>query len=158
MKTIIIYATRYGSVEKAAMKLKSHLEGEVDIANVKSAPALCNYDMIILGGSIYDGTVQQELSKLSEDNLHDLLKKKTGLFICARIEKEGATESYFSKSFPQQLYDAAIAKVNLGHEIDLNILSDKDLETVRKGGIEESISVFHEDRIKEFAEVMNRSV
>ncbi len=158
MKTIIIYATRYGSVEKVAMKLKSHLEGKINIVNVKNKPALFNYGRIILGGSIYEGKVQQELIKFSEDNLYDLLKKKIGLFICARIEKEGATDSYLSKSFPQQLYDAAIAKANLGHEIDLNKLSDKDLATVRKGGIEESISVFHEDRIKEFTEAMSRSV
>ena len=158
MKTIIIYATRYGSVEKAAMKLKSHLEGEVDIVNVKSDPDIYHYERVILGGSIYDGKVQRELSKFSEDNLQVLRKKKTGLFICARIEKEVATESYLSKSFPRQLYDAAIAKANLGHEIDLDKLSDKDLAFVRKGGIEESISVFHEGRMKRFAEVMNRSV
>lgn len=158
MKEIIIYSTRYGSVEKAATLLKFHLEGEVDIVNVNNNPDLTNYDIVILAGSIYEGRVQPELSKFAEDNLDALLQKKIGLFICARIEKEGTTDSYFSKSFPRQIYDAAITRTNLGYEIDLHKLDDNDLAIVRKGGIEESVSVFHDDRIKEFAAAMNRSV
>ena len=68
MKTIIIYSTKYGSVEKAAQKLKAHLQGEVDIKNVKMVSDIANYDKVILAGSIYAGRIQKEMKTFLKNN------------------------------------------------------------------------------------------
>ena len=156
MKTIIIYATKYGTVEKAARKLKEHLQGEVEIVNVKSNPEFTGYDTVILAGSIYGGRVQGVLKRFVKQNLSKLSAKRIGLYICAGTEKE--INTLLVSNFTQVLSDRAIAKANLGYEYDLKRFSFIDRLAVRIiGGVKESKSVFFADKIKEFAEKINKS-
>ena len=55
MKTLILYATKYGATEACARLLAQNLEGEVQIINIKQAKDidLRKYDRVILGSSIY---------------------------------------------------------------------------------------------------------
>lgn len=54
MKTLILYATKYGATEACARLLAQNLEGEVQIINIKQADIdLRKYDRVILGSSIY---------------------------------------------------------------------------------------------------------
>ena len=55
MKNLIVFITKYGSVEKSSQLLKGKLQGETTIVNLKkdSVPDLQDFDNIILGGSIY---------------------------------------------------------------------------------------------------------
>ena len=158
VKTIIIYSTKYGSVEKAALKLKGHLKGDVEVVNVKNNPSFIDYDVVILGGSIYAGRIQKEMKKFLKENLSKLKEKKVGLFICAGTEKETDINSYLASSFTQELYDRALAKANLGHEYDLKKFSFIDRLAVRiVGGVKESKAVYYNERISEFAGKVSNS-
>ena len=156
MKTIIIYSTKYGSVEKAAQKLKAQIQGEVDIINVKNSPDFRDYDTVILGSSIYASGIQKEMKTFLKNNLSQLIEKKVGLFICAGNEKENEIATYIAKNFTDGLSEKAIAKANLGYEYDLKKFSFIDRLAVRiVGGVKESKSVFHEEKIKDFAGKIN---
>lgn len=155
MKTIIIFSTKYGSVEKAAMKLKSHLKWETEVVNVKSNPDFSGYDVVILGGSVYAGNVQKEMRRFLRNNLPELSERKIGLFICAGTDKEETITSYLIKNFSRELYNRAIARANLGYEYDLKKFSFFDRLIVRIVGVKKSESVFYEDKIREFAEKIN---
>ncbi len=54
MKNLILFTTKYGSVEKCSNLLKEQLDGETRIVNLKrdAVPNLQEFDNIILGGSI----------------------------------------------------------------------------------------------------------
>ncbi|MBW6515708.1 MAG: flavodoxin domain-containing protein [Candidatus Cloacimonetes bacterium] len=156
MKTIIIFSTKYGSVEKAALKLRTELQGEVELVNVKTSPDFDDFDVVVLAGSIYAGRVQGAMRKFIKNNLVKLREKKIALYICAGTEKENEITKYLQDSFTQELYDKAIAKANLGFEYDLKRFSFIEKLLVRLvGGIKESKSVFYDDKIKEFAELLN---
>ena len=157
MKTIIIYATKHGTTEKAAHILKSKLTGEVHIVNIMLEPvtALEEYDTIILGGSIYVGKIQKKLSSFVNTNLPLLLEKRIGLFICAGEQDEALKEKELMTSFPPILFDHAVAKDVFGFEFGMDKLSFfEKLVMNRVKGVKTSIYELSEERIHAFAETM----
>lgn len=157
MKTIIIFSTKYGSVEKVALMLKSHLKGEVVIANVKTNPAFSEFDVVILGGSVYAGRVQKEMRGFVKRNQRALSEKTIGLYVCAGTDKEGSINSYLRNNFTPELYDKAVAKENLGYEYELEKFSFIDRLIVRIVGVKKSAAEYFEEKIKRFAEAVNNS-
>lgn len=158
MKTLIIYATKYGSAEKAAEKLKEKLQGEVTLVNImkNTVPELEQYDNIILGGSIYMGKVQKQLSNYIKYNLSELLNKRTGLFICAALNHEEKVMKELRDSFPETLYEKALAKEAFGYEFyfeKMGFIEKKMTSSIM--GFKESVSRLKEETIESFANVMN---
>ncbi|MDP4144760.1 MAG: flavodoxin domain-containing protein [Bacillota bacterium] len=157
MKSIIIYSTKYGTVEKAAKILKSKISHETEIINVAKdkIPALDDYDNIILGGSIYAGRTQKELIEFSNQNLQQLLKKKIGLFICGAQSEKESIEKELKDAFSLELYNHAIFKDSFGSEINfekLNFMEKIILRIVK--GDKSSYSDIHENKIEELVKVM----
>lgn len=155
MKPVIVYSTKYGSVEKAARKLKAMLNGEVEIFNVRSNPDIDEYDTVILAGSIYAGNIQKEMRTFLKVKLTALKEKRIGLFICAGTPKDEVAASYLKKCFPSGLYEKAIAKACFGYEYDLEKFSFFDRLIVRIVGVRKSDSLFYDEKIREFANLMN---
>lgn len=102
MKTVIIYATKYGSAENAAELLKKRLGGRVKLINIvkELVPPLNEYDTVILGGSIYAGNIQTKLGEFMNYNLDILLQKRVGLFLCAAHPDPEVREKELAASFP----------------------------------------------------------
>ena len=63
MKTIIIYATKYGFTKECVDELKSQLNGDVLAVDIlkDSISSLDAFDQIIIGGSIYMGQINKKL-------------------------------------------------------------------------------------------------
>lgn len=77
MKTAIVYATKYGCTKKCAEILKTYLHGEVNILSVKADKInLSQYDTVFIGGSVYMGKIQKEITHFCKRNLKQLLHKK----------------------------------------------------------------------------------
>lgn len=153
MKSIIIYATKHGSVENAAHLLQSKMEGESCLINImkEDVPILDEYDTIIFGGSIYVGKIQKQLSKYIAKNLPLLLKKRIGLFICAG-EKEEVRVKELETSFPNMLFTHAVCKEIFGYEIHyekLNFIEKKMAGAIL--GHKQSYSNLSETKIENFA-------
>ncbi|PLR86773.1 flavodoxin [Bacillus canaveralius] len=119
MKTIIIFATKHGSVENAARLLKTKLGEKTDLVNLakETRPSIEEYDTVILGGSIYAGNIQKSLTKYIGESLPQLLQKNVGLFICAAEPDSQTRLKELTGSFPPELYHHAKAKDILGYEI-----------------------------------------
>lgn len=158
MKTVMIYATKYGSVRKAAELLREKLNGGpalVDVAN-EPAPSLDGYDTVILGGSVYMGRVQKKLSAYIQNNLDILLKKKLGIFLCATVTDSGQQEKELKDAYPSGLYDHALAKGILGYRFDFDKMHFLDKLIISKMlGNTKSVSTFYDEGIARFAQAMN---
>ena len=92
MNTLIAYGTKHGCTEKCATELSKELDGNVEIINLKNNNKidLNKYDSVIIGGSVYIGKIQKEVTEFINSNLNELLKKQIGLFICG-MQEEGET-------------------------------------------------------------------
>jgi menaquinone-dependent protoporphyrinogen oxidase len=158
LKTIILFATKYGSVENALAILRPKLIGDVRQVNImkENAPSLNEYDQVIIGGSIYVGKIQKKLSKFVDKNLPLLLTKRVGLFICAGEKKAEVREKELVDAFPNELFKHAVCKGIFGYEIHyekLNFLEKKMVAAVL--GHKEGCSELSVGKIERFAEMMS---
>lgn len=156
MKSIIIFTTKYGSVEKAAKLLASKMDGEVHLVNImkEKAPALDEYDRVILGGSIYAGKMQKKLSGFIAGNVPQLMKKRVGLFICA-AQPEPAKSQELQASFPPELFAHAAVKEAFGYEYDFKKLNLFEKLVIRViAGVTSSKFELSDEKIDIFAKTI----
>ena len=160
MKAAIVYATKYGCTKKCAEMLKTYLNGEADILSAKSDKiSLAQYDTVFIGGSVYMGKIQQEITHFCKRNLKQLLHKKIGLFACCYTPKD--TEGFFEILFPLELLHHASYVTSVGGKMDydkMNFLYRKLFQSLKKidgfneGFIEPEINA---EEIKKLAELAN---
>src|SRR5690554_2051567 len=108
MKTLIVYATKYGCTKKCAEILGEKLEGEVDLCNIKNVESidLTQYDKVVIGGSIYAGQLQKGLRDFCSEKIDILTSKKLGLFICGMLIQKAEEE--LNNSYDKKLLDNAV--------------------------------------------------
>ncbi|MDA3855714.1 MAG: flavodoxin [Candidatus Woesearchaeota archaeon] len=121
MKTIIIYSSKHGSCEKISKILSQTLNSEMINIRENNNIEISKYDKILIGGSIYAGTIDRKLKKFIKINLKELLTKKIGLYICGLLEDEFQKE--FEESYPKELRDKAIISEKFKGEIIYNKLT-----------------------------------
>lgn len=155
MKHLIVFTTKYGSVEKAAGILAAKLGGETTIIDLAKnpSPSLAGYDTISLGGSVYMGKVQKKLAAFVEANKKELLGKKIGLFVCAGEDNPEKAVVQFEKCWPADLFSHAAAKEMFGSEIYWEKVSlfEKIAMRIIKGR-KGSFFDLHEDKIQSYAQ------
>ena len=78
MKTLIAYGSKHGAAAKCAVILKEKIRGEVEMINLQQIQniALKDYDNVIIGGSIYAGAIQKQVTAFCSQNLEILKQKK----------------------------------------------------------------------------------
>jgi len=168
MKTLIVYCTKYGTVEKCCQILKKELLGEVELCNLKNDQIgdLNDYQKVIIGGSIYIGQIQKEIKSFISTNLEKLLTKKVGLFICCARNNEIANDQ-LKLAYTEKLLNHSVVNEYFGGEITFSkmksfdrfitkMVSKKDknfpeLDENRNG------SFLRIEEIKSFASIMNRN-
>lgn len=171
MNTLIIYASKHGSAEKCASELTQRLTGKVDVYNIKDGkiPEISSYERIIIGGSIYAGKVQREVSEFCQNNLNILKQKKVGLYLCCMNKKEFETQ--LKSSFPQELIDTAVSAENFGGEFrfkEMNLLEKlvtkmvskvlaKEDPSIPKIDMKNDISLINRDNMNKFIQLMNNA-
>lgn len=158
-KTLIVYASKYGCTEKAALLLKSRLR-EAEAVNLKDAkvPALNEYGTVILGSPIYYGKIRREMAAFTSKHGQELLNKRLGLFICAGMTGEKG-EQELQQAYPDALYKCAVAKDILGDEVYPERISAVDkwvLRMVRGKGNEAGAGLSME-RLEGFARALTES-
>lgn len=157
MKTLIVYGSKHGCVEKCSRELKDKLDGEVVIVDIKkdSAPDLSLTDNIIIGGSIYAGKIQKEVTEFCLKNINELKNKKIGLFICGMREDDSG-KTQLNNSFPQELLNKATAKEYFGGEVifhKMNFFERFIIKRVCK--TDKDISNILRENISKFLKEMN---
>ena len=155
MKNCILFTTKHGSAEKAALSLKEKLKAETDIINLKNVknPDISDYDTVILGASIYIGKIQKLMRKFIGENLNELLKKNIALFIMAG-QKEKAQETLYN-AYPMELFDHAFAKEYFGYEMILENMNFLEKAATKAQGVTQSKSEIMHDAIEKMAHHIN---
>ena len=117
MKTLIVYATKYGATKQIAEQLAEYLGGAdiVDVGKGETA-SLTEYDCIVLGSPLTAGSIRKEVGAFVRQHAGELGGKRLGLFISGLQGEE--EESYFRQNFSPELLAAARAKAFLGGVFD----------------------------------------
>lgn len=135
MKVLIAYATKHGAAEKCAEMLKQKIKGEVDIVNLNQVKNVNvdDYDKVIIGGSVYAGSIQKAVTEFCTKNSERFKQKQVGLFITCM--NESAADTQLNKVFPQELLDIAVAKAACGGEYnfkDMNFMEKMIIKMITK--------------------------
>lgn len=107
MKTLIVYASKYGCVKKCCEEIRLKLNGDLDIVDIDKVGDvnLTIYNNIIIGCSVYIGSVQKSIKNFCKKNLSLLLNKSMSLFVCCLFEDQ--LNDVLAKNFPAELLEHA---------------------------------------------------
>jgi menaquinone-dependent protoporphyrinogen oxidase len=153
MKTLILYATKYGSVEKVANLIAEKIPNCI-LKNVKEKNdfQLNDFERIIIGGSIYIGKIQQQITQFCQENKETLLQKEVGIFICAMNTDN---EMQLNHSFQEELLKHSKIAAILGGEFHFEKMNFLERTIVKKiAKISESVSKLDFEKIERFCETM----
>jgi menaquinone-dependent protoporphyrinogen oxidase len=116
MKTIILYATKYGASAEIAMRLAEKI-GDAVVHDLKQPiPELIGYDCIIIGSSVYAGMFRKEAKKFLSESADILINKKFGLYASGMSKSEA--DKVFADNIPTELLLSAKAAMLLGGIFD----------------------------------------
>ena len=69
MKTLILFASRYGATEEIAYMLKSAVGGDVTVCNVREhGISLAEYDTVIIGSCVYMFKLDKHIKRFLRRN------------------------------------------------------------------------------------------
>ncbi|MNW58452.1 Protoporphyrinogen IX dehydrogenase [menaquinone] [compost metagenome] len=158
MNTLIVYATKYGCTEKCAEMLSQELDGHVDLINLKKVKDIdiSKYEKVIIGGSIYIGKIQKEVTEFCSKHIEQLKNKRIALFICGMQEGD-AIQSELNQNFNAELIERAEAKEWFGGEFTfkkMNFLERFIVKKVVKVTTDQSNIL--QDHIHRLAQVINQ--
>lgn len=157
MNTLIVYASKYGCAEKCANLLSKDLTGNVDLINIKENQNvnLSQYEKVIIGGSMYIGKIQKEVTAFCNKNLEILKEKAIGLFVCGMQEGD-ALQTELNISFPKELMDIAKSIECFGGEFILDKMNFMEKMIVKKvSKVTSNTSNILEGNIHKFTQAMN---
>jgi len=157
MKTLILFSSRYGATEKCANLIMKELRDDVDVINLRNGEFrdIGNYDIILIGGGVYAGKLQSEITKFIEANEDCLRNKKVGIFLCCKDSEK--TAEYAKANLPDWLINGLFLLENTGYEINferMNFFEKFLFKTLFK--IKKSYSELKYDSIEKIANKVNK--
>lgn len=158
MSILIAYTSKYGCAKKCAELLSKELKDQIDMVDLKEVKEfdLSKYQKIIIGGSIYMGRIQKEVTEFCSKNLEDLKQKQVGLFICGMQEGDQASTE-LSQNFPPALLNTAVAKEWFGGQFLLDRMNFMEKLIVKKiAKVSSNQSKVNTENISRFAQQMNK--
>lgn len=162
MKVALIYMSRHGTTEKIVRHLAKRLSGEVQVFNLAedSCPDIRSFGSVIIGGSIHYGSIQREIRLFCKRNLHDLLEKRLGLFVCCLLSTRNSDQ--FERAFPLALRahckasavlegDLIYNKLNLFERIIFNpSKEERDVIQINESPLEAFVHTFLKENGRSF--------
>ena len=154
MKTLILYATKYGATREIAERISDNLEDAVSY-DLKQGdlPDLAEFDCVIIGSSLYAGSIRKEAKAFLAKNVDTLRQKKIGLFLSGMASEDG--QKNFADNFPGEIVQAAKASSVLGGIFDpsrVGRLERMVMKAVTKKS--EYVSTIDDEKIKTFVKNM----
>ncbi len=158
MNTLIIYATKNGSVAEVAKLISKEINGKVDLINAheNKVEDISSYDNILIGSSVYFGQIDRKIKNFIFLHRPEIMKRKFGIFIMAGEKDEQAMERQLKDTIPNDIYTKANVLSVIGSEIKLNQFSwlvRFILKHVKK--IKSSYKNIDSTKIKDFAKNFN---
>ncbi|MDR2956733.1 MAG: flavodoxin domain-containing protein [Coriobacteriales bacterium] len=117
MKTLVLYATKYGAARKIAESLAESLS-DADLCNIKEGypTNFAKYDCVIIGSSVYAGSIRPEAKAFIAQAVSALEGKRLGLFICGMDAQR--YEDCLKKNYPAEILQQAVVTDFLGGIFD----------------------------------------
>lgn len=117
MKTLIIYASKTGTVEKCVTYMKQK-QRNLEVASIHDLhQEIEEYDCIIIGSPIRMGLLDKKIKDFILRNKECLKRKRTAFFICCCFQENFKT--YFEQNIPKDLLENAIVFDSFGGELDM---------------------------------------
>lgn len=112
MKTLIAYASKYGTTRDCAARLKELLGPDTELADLNAAPKtdVSGYDRVVVGSSIYMGKLQKSARNFCKKNSAALQQKRVAFFVCG-FSKMDEARQYMDRQIPEELLKGA----EIGH-------------------------------------------
>ncbi len=119
MKTLIAYATKYGTTEECAKLLAEALTDGADLVNLSAGqhPNPADYKAVVVGGAIYAGMLRGQAKHFCKKYKAELLRVRFGCFICQASPPQESQET-FSNNFDSDLLAHAAAQSSFGGEVN----------------------------------------
>ena len=164
MKTLIAYASRYGTSEACARTLARHIGDHSEVLDLRngrlddgSRPDIAAFDAFVVGGPIYAGRIMREAPAFCENNRSVLESRRVGLFICCLYEGERA-DAELAESFPPWIAAHAAGRYAFGGAVTLSRLGLLDRFLMRKvAQTNHDLNTVKEERISALARDMLRT-
>ena len=157
MNTLILYASKHGSSEKAAQMLKEKLKGQVTLLNLskeKKTTDLKPFDNLVIGGSIHAGQIQSVVKNFFTLHQTQILEKPFGLFLCCMDAEKASLQ--FEQVYPEILRNASLANGLFGGEFLLDRMNFIERFLVKKiAKVTQSVSQINDAAIHQFAQKFN---
>ena len=152
MKTLIVFSSKYGTVERCA-KLIAEKLGDAVLENLRnnSDIKISDFDTVIIGGSIYSGKIRDEIKEFCTKQHKELIKKRLGLFIC----NMGNGEKELLESYPAKLLEHALVKLPFGGELNFEKMNADDKKIIKSQmNIDRTVVKILNENIKRFYETI----
>ncbi len=153
MNVLIVYASKYGAVQRVCETLHQKLDTPPTMVNLRisAEPELDPYDTVIVGGSIYAGRILPSIPRFVERHREELLRKRVLLFVSCLYEGEKGLEQ-LREAFPGWLQVHAKGAHNVGGEIILEKLRFLDRLIIRNfAKVQENVRKIDEEAIDRLA-------
>ncbi len=157
MKVLIAYRSRYGATESCARDLAARISWETTLRDLRAPGHLSpsDFDVVLIGGSIYGGKIQREIPAFCDREQKLLLGRRVGVFICCFYTGERAMAE-LEEAFPPWLLAHTFSREILGGRLALNRLSLPDRLLVRSlAHPARDISTIRPDAIQRLASAVN---
>jgi len=154
MKSLIVYATKYGATKTIAEGIASSM-GNADLYDAGSDEKIMlnDYDCVVLGSPLTAGSIRKEIKRFISEHTVALQSKRLGIFLSGLQESD--EEKYFTQNFPKELLDRTAVRAFLGGVFDpkkCGFLERKLIKLAAK--IDTYTSTINADKIAEFARMM----
>lgn len=138
MKTLIVYATKYGSTREIANWIAERIGNNTVVSDAKDMLDPIEYDLVVMGSGIYSHHVLKELNDYVERYYEQLKGKNlvifgvaidtTGVFVRGKVHGGWEYIIPFINKLPQPPIHAGL----LGGEINPHKLDERDREDLKK--------------------------
>ena len=164
MKTLILYAGKYGATADCAQRLCALL-GDAQARDLarEPRPELAGYDAVILGASVYMGRPRKEMVAYAREAQPLLLQRRLGLFLCCIQDISRAVSQQFASAYPRALREHACAQEALGGRVEYRKLGRLDgwvmqliAGDLRKRTGSDVLDTISQERIERFAAQMRQ--
>ena len=152
MKTLILFSSKHGTAKLIAEKI-GDIIGDVTIVNVKTGnPNLSEYDTIIMGSSIYAGSIGKEMKDFVTKHEDLLTTKKIGFFLSG-LAGEGGPK-YFRNNFPTDLLSYSTMNSFMGGSFDPSKANFFERLIIKAVVGKKEMPTISEEAIETFAKAM----
>jgi menaquinone-dependent protoporphyrinogen oxidase len=120
MSTLILYASKYGAAHEIAQRILNRIEnGVLHNLKDKNIPSLDKFDCVVIGSSLYAGSIRREAKKFMAFYADSLKGKKIGLFLSGIGGNDEKSErAYIKNNFPDAVLNMAKVSFVLGGAFD----------------------------------------